>query len=142
MIYTIEPKPTTYSGVKFRSRLEAQWAAMFDIIGLKWEYEPPIDFAGWFPDFRITTQWCPVFVEVKPTYDFSDDGFDKARNHWQSAHILMLGAGPLQWFIGALLDAPSGANYNWADVNDEIGAGMRRNDIENAWRTAGNEIRR
>ena len=32
--------PTTYSGILFRSKLEAQYAAMFDILNVLWEYEP------------------------------------------------------------------------------------------------------
>lgn len=44
--------PTRYSGVQFRSRLEARWAAFFDIAGWRWQYEP-IDLAGWIPDFRL-----------------------------------------------------------------------------------------
>ena len=31
---------TEYKGYKFRSRLEARWAVFFDIIGIRWEYEP------------------------------------------------------------------------------------------------------
>ena len=31
--------PTTYADVKFRSRLEARWAAFFDLAGWRWEYE-------------------------------------------------------------------------------------------------------
>jgi hypothetical protein len=63
----IRALPTMYSGVEFRSRLEARWAVYFDTIGIKWEYElqgyelP----AGWYlPDF-----WLPqvdLFAEVKP----------------------------------------------------------------------------
>lgn len=44
--------PTIYAGVQFRSRLEARWAAFFDLVGLRWEYEP-FDLAGWIPDFKI-----------------------------------------------------------------------------------------
>lgn len=44
--------PTMYAGVQFRSRLEARWAAFFDIVGLKWDYEP-FDLAGWIPDFKV-----------------------------------------------------------------------------------------
>jgi hypothetical protein len=43
--------PTRYGGVQFRSRLEARWAAFFDLAGWRWQYEP-IDLAGWIPDFR------------------------------------------------------------------------------------------
>lgn len=54
--------PTKYNGVQFRSRLEARWAAMFDLLGRAWEYEP-IDLAGWIPDFRsrgLLIEVCPV----------------------------------------------------------------------------------
>jgi len=62
-----------YSGITFRSRLEARWAMFFDGIGVEWhyEYEGFQLSSGWYvPDF-----WLPkvrsgskvgVFVEVKP----------------------------------------------------------------------------
>jgi hypothetical protein len=31
---------TRYNGVNFRSRLEAKWAAFFDLAGWSWEYQP------------------------------------------------------------------------------------------------------
>jgi hypothetical protein len=39
---TLPPKsiPTTYRGTRFRSKLEACWAATFDTLGWYWEYEP------------------------------------------------------------------------------------------------------
>ena len=58
--------PTTYAGVDFRSRLEARWAAFFDLMGWRWEYEP-IDEAGWVPDFLLIGRaYDPIPVEVKP----------------------------------------------------------------------------
>lgn len=56
--------PTKYKARQYRSRLEARWAAMFDL--LKWhvEYEP-CDFNGWIPDFVIQ-EYQNTFVEVKP----------------------------------------------------------------------------
>ncbi len=39
-----------YAGVQFRSRLEARWAAMFDLLGWPWEYEP-VDLDGYIPDY-------------------------------------------------------------------------------------------
>lgn len=56
--------PTTYAGVRFRSRLEAKWAAFFDLLGWSWQYEP-FDLAGWIPDFILPGK-CPVLVEIKP----------------------------------------------------------------------------
>jgi len=76
MGYKIKAHKTLYKDVMFRSRLEARWAAFFDLAGWRWEYEP-IDLEGWSPDFRIDVPCghseCggghSVFVEVKPYYD-------------------------------------------------------------------------
>jgi hypothetical protein len=57
--------PTTYAGVNFRSRLEARWAAFFDVIGWRWEYEP-MDLAGYIPDFILPFAYGDLLVEVKP----------------------------------------------------------------------------
>lgn len=54
---------TEYHGVTFRSKLESEWAAWFDSIGITWEYEP-IKFGRYTPDFGING--LTVFVEVKP----------------------------------------------------------------------------
>lgn len=58
----IQAKPTEYAGVRFRSKLEATWARFFDVIGVKWEYEPT-KLPGWIPDFLIDGWWL---AEVKP----------------------------------------------------------------------------
>ena len=57
--------PTTYRGIRFRSRLEAKWATVFDLLGWSWEYEP-LDLNGWIPDFLIRAKYKPILVEVKP----------------------------------------------------------------------------
>lgn len=58
--------PTFYKGVRFRSRLEARWAAFFDIAGWPWEYEP-VDLDGWIPDFILTgRKGNKILVEIKP----------------------------------------------------------------------------
>ena len=79
--YTVKAHPTMYNGVQYRSRLEARWAAFFDLIGWQHEYEP-IDLPGWSPDFRVVFPCghseCSgshsLLVEVKPF--FSVDQFD------------------------------------------------------------------
>lgn len=55
---------TTYAGTRFRSRLEARWAAFFDLVGWKWTYEP-FDVEGWIPDFLIHGDKA-VLVEIGP----------------------------------------------------------------------------
>jgi len=75
MKYDIKAHPTEYRGVMFRSRLEARWAAFFDLIEWRWEYEP-IDLNGWTPDFRVEFDCChsecggghTLLVEIKPYY--------------------------------------------------------------------------
>ncbi len=45
--------PATYNGLEFKSHLEAQWAAFFDLAKWSWRTNPvPVD--GWRPDFRVT----------------------------------------------------------------------------------------
>jgi hypothetical protein len=73
MNYEIAAIPTTYRGVRFRSRLEARWATFFDLAGWQWRYEP-IDLNGWIPDFWVSFPCghseCPstheLYIEVKP----------------------------------------------------------------------------
>ncbi len=67
--------PTRYNGIQFRSRLEARWAAMFDLLQWPYEYEP-CDFAGWIPDFLLKIH-TPVFVEVKPVASFPPEVADE-----------------------------------------------------------------
>lgn len=84
MIYDIKAIPTTYKSTMFRSRLEARWAAFFDLLEWKWLYEP-VDFNGWIPDFQLLKlpsvkngfgeQYIHdsnPFVEVKPFNDLND----------------------------------------------------------------------
>lgn len=49
-----------------RSRTEARWAALFDVMGIEWEYEP-IDLAGYIPDFTFSMGGREYLVEVKST---------------------------------------------------------------------------
>jgi hypothetical protein len=58
------PIPTLYRGGQYRSRLEARWAAFFDLAGLPYIYEPS-DHGGYVPDFLIPGK-NPLFVEVGP----------------------------------------------------------------------------
>ncbi len=82
MKYTVKARPTVYRGVRFRSRLEARWAAFFDCIEWQWKYEP-VDLQGWTPDFWVsfpcTHSECErtygqrdgsheLYIEVKPYY--------------------------------------------------------------------------
>ena len=73
MEYRIKAHSTIYNGVRFRSRLEARWAAFFDIQDWNWKYEP-VDLVGWTPDFWLSIPCghseCngnhELYIEVKP----------------------------------------------------------------------------
>jgi len=76
--------PTKYKTVQFRSRLEAKWAALFDLLEWEWEYEP-IDAKGYIPDFWITPLKC--FAEVKPLTDYTDGEYQEAAVKLREAGI-------------------------------------------------------
>lgn len=63
----IEPKDTFYKGNYFRSRLETRWAVYFDLLGVKYEYEPQgFEFNNkysYLPDFKLTNS--ELYIEVK-----------------------------------------------------------------------------
>jgi len=56
--------PTLYRGVRFRSRLEARYAAFFDELDWPWEYEP-VDADGYIPDFLLDFEPGILLFEVK-----------------------------------------------------------------------------
>lgn len=64
----IKPIETEYNGYLFRSKLEAQWAVVFDSLGIRYEYEPEgfelEDGTRYLPDFYFPEQ--DTYGEVKP----------------------------------------------------------------------------
>lgn len=91
--YAIQPKPTVYEGQLFRSNLEATWAAFFDNMGWRREYEP-IVLDGWVPDFRLTHWGSDVWCEVKPmTRGVHLPTCEKMRRAMPAGFLLFLGAG-------------------------------------------------
>lgn len=86
--------PTTYKNIRFRSRLEATWAAFFDLLQWSWEYEP-FDLAGYIPDFVLlfNHREKPI-VEVKPVIGFDqlERYLPKIAKHKRAA--LIVGAVP------------------------------------------------
>ncbi len=68
--YTVTARPTLYGGTRYRSELEAAWAAFFDIRGINSEYEPALDLLSWKPDFCIRIQ-TGLDDNLEPVYDFN-----------------------------------------------------------------------
>lgn len=126
-------KPTMYRDTMFRSRLEARWAAFFDLSGWLWEYEP-FDLLGWTPDFRLQAA-TPILVEVKPiTWSIAgpeqilqEDGLRKVLDCRREqrfdpedfgGELLILGDGPQRVgadvVLGVFADEAWGASPDWA----------------------------
>lgn len=83
----IDPRATTYKGVQMRSRLEADFAAHLDRMGVAWEYEPKVygpSGKGYLPDFRVAGAEVPTFIEVKPTLAEVEGAKRKMAVIWQA----------------------------------------------------------
>ena len=65
--------PTMYAGVQFRSRLEARYAAYFDLLEWDWQYEP-FDLNGYIPDFYVVRGPLDTedLFEIKPATAIDD----------------------------------------------------------------------
>jgi hypothetical protein len=89
-----------YKNIQFRSRLEAKWAAFFDLLGWRWEYEP-FDLNGWIPDFLLIGKSRPILVEIKPVTELPEEVMEEISISLESSElrekyeILILGVTPL-----------------------------------------------
>lgn len=71
---TIAARPTTYKGIRMRSRLEARYAAVLDAHTLDWIYEPRAyanELGQYLPDFLLPASDVhkAMFIEVRPTLE-------------------------------------------------------------------------
>jgi hypothetical protein len=85
--------PTIYAGVRFRSRLEARWAAFFDLLKWEWHYEP-FDLNGWIPDFVLHGKTRRTLVEVKPVAGSDDPLFTETtdkieKSGWEGETLIV-----------------------------------------------------
>ena len=148
--------PTRYAGVQFRSRLEARWAALFDLISWRWEYEP-IDLNGYIPDFIVESDYL---VEVKPIVKWPcpvvscttcsdtprveyDDALNKIHSSgWAGRHAVIVGAS----IFDARIDAgemyfPCLGRVVLSDFwMPYAGFDFMRSDLVADWREAGNRV--
>ena len=126
--------PTVYKGVQMRSRLEARWAAVFDALGAKWEYEP-FDLNGWIPDFLVHELpgvggyhndenrkrlglAAKRFVSVKPSGIRNGHWRDEWDDFFNSLpyQVLVLGASPLAaWMFCRTAGWWWNAGYNFKE---------------------------
>ena len=67
---TIKAIETKYKGCRFRSRLEARYAVLFDALGMEWHYEPEgfelEHYGRYLPDFYLPQIDMWAEVKAKP----------------------------------------------------------------------------
>lgn len=132
----IKAIPTLYNGTQFRSRLEARWAATFDLLGWTWEYET-LDLDGYIPDFLVNKR----IIEVKPATSFADyaEAQTKIERSGWTGEASVVGA-----VVGSYLPdhdlACMGVDWERFDGERHWGPWLvdGSNRITNAWRQAGN----
>ena len=113
---------TSYKGAKFRSRLEAKWAAFFDLAGWRWEYEP-LDLEGYIPDFILQFHQ-PLLVEVKPELKLPalEQYCKKIEQCGWNGGVLIVGAAtfgdeiPKLGLVGEHGDFGEGLTWIWDDA--------------------------
>lgn len=128
--------PTMYAGVQFRSRLEAKWAAFFDLIGWKWEYEP-FDLPGYIPDFLIRDLdgMGATLAEVKP---FDHNGFDTKgfEKLFEAEHPVYnracLGVHPYGLYMKYEGNDPPNVSFQLMWRGEK--------ELDALWKTAGNKV--
>jgi hypothetical protein len=123
---------STYNGVRFRSRLEARWAALFDSYSIKWVYEPDVFYTcngSYLPDFYLTEMHC--YVEVKPRPGMADADQCKAVADQTGASFLILDSPALECRAYPLYEwfGDEGAWSDTAWCMSEKYLGIRPNDI-------------
>lgn len=93
---------TRYRGRRFRSRLEARYAVLFDHLGIKWDYEPEgFELKGGFrylPDFFLPLPGgdgkSGYWVEIKPTDPTPDEVYKALALAAETGHIVHVFVGP------------------------------------------------
>jgi len=118
----MEAIQTQYDGYKFRSRLEARWAVLFNSLNINYRYECEgyilEDGRKYLPDFylpNIGSSWVNddngIFVEIKPAHIDVDNKWELFGKQSEIPIILL---GPLDIFNGG--DITNG--FHWIHSND------------------------
>lgn len=102
MKYTRQAIETRYASHLFRSRLEARWAAWFDLVDVIWTYEP-FDALGYIPDFlcRDSVTCPPYLIEVKglpcddaQIFEETTSAFDRVFRSGRNLDTIVVGCDP------------------------------------------------
>lgn len=105
---SITPLETRYAGCRFRSRLEARWAVLFNALRIRWEYEPQgfqTEAGPYLPDFRL--------------YGLGGDGFGKPYLWFEVKPDVGDRAADPRW-LAVAVDAPLIVAYGMPRPDDDL----------------------
>lgn len=105
------PRPITYMGITFRSRLELAFAHHLTDTGVEWRYEPRVygpSGSGYLPDFELLGYERPTFVELKPLIADADEAKRRMEVIWAAVPdaVLIVACEEECTFYAALKDRP------------------------------------
>lgn len=101
------PKPTWYDNYFFRSKLEAKWAVFFDLLKIKWGYEPESftcdDGSQYTPDFYLPDVYLRkikgVYIEIKPDHFHDSNYTRRIASSLKDGNLVVLYGDPLKAII-------------------------------------------
>lgn len=106
----------SYRGTRFRSTLEADWAATFDSWGMTWQYEPVAleleDGTQYLPDFFLPL--VQVWTEVKGPHDERLDKPEALNTQ------IWTGDWPIEPFVVVLRPPGPGDRAVWEGCNPSM----------------------
>jgi P4 family phage/plasmid primase-like protien len=127
-------------GIQFRSRIEAQWAYIFEMLEWNWDYEP-IDLQGYIPDFIIKFDDAnEILIEIKgDTKIWKEEVYtphkDKIiKSGWKGQFGILGGA------------YKEGSAESWINIGKVFNGGwyqddlvLRKNNKNNKWSLGGDK---
>lgn len=121
---------TKYKGYRFRSRLEARWAVLFDYLAIPWEYEKEgfdLGAAGYYlPDFWLPTTYdrignAGIWAEIKgqnPT-ESETERCEALALHTRHSVVMLVGS-PMTYSEGSCgMPAGEDGHYQWTYYDDD-----------------------
>ncbi len=116
---------TKYKGCRFRSRLEARYAVLFDALGIEWHYEPEgfelEHYGRYLPDFYLPQIDMWAEVKAKP-FDINERNKAFALSSGTNKPVIQL------------TSMPEPYDFAFADVKIAIGSRMKGyEDFYFAW---------
>jgi hypothetical protein len=112
-------------GIQFRSRIEAQWAYIFEKLGWNWEYEP-IDLDGYIPDFIVKFGDEDFLIEIKGDTNIWKEEVYKPhkekiiKSGWNKSFIILGATFDIKYDginIGVLFEPDNQIQYDMVRVN-------------------------